>query len=384
MLRYSCIVLYFTTTPYNLREAAVVQRDALKRVIIATLAAAGAMLVTACGVGEASTAGEDVESAGAPLPVEVVTPEKTEIRATYHTTTTLASDLDAPVVARVAGEVVDILVEEGDRVTAGQVMARLDGERLRLEMTEAKANLDWMTREYERMIRLHERGLISSAAFEGMKFDVDSLRATYELRKLDYDYTNIRATIPGIVSARDIKPGQHVAVNDTAFRVTNTAELVAYLKIPQVELPKFAAGHEAEIRVDAMPGEVFVARIDRISPTIDARNGTFRATASVDNRAGLLAPGMFGRVDITYERHIDALTVPAAALLEEDSEVAVYVVADGEAVRRPVTVGIENGGRVEILEGIDENDRIVVSGQRSLRDGSRVLASVPANVPVTG
>ena len=275
-------------------------------------------------------------------------------------------------------------MEEGDRVTAGQVLARLDGERLRLEMTEARANLDWMAREYQRMVSLHERGLISSAAFEGKKFDVDSLRAAYELRKLNYDYANIRAPIPGIVSARDIKPGQHVAVNDTAFRVTNTAELVAHLKIPQVELPKFAAGHEAEIRVDAMPGEVFVARIDRISPTIDARNGTFRATAYVDNRAGLLAPGMFGRVDIAYERRIDALTVPAAAIIEEDSEVVVYIVADGEAVRRPVTVGIENGGRVEILDGIDENDRIVVTGQRSLRDGSRVLASMPATVPVTG
>ena len=185
-------------------------------------------------------------------------------------------------------------------------------------------------------------------------------------------------------SARDIKIGQHLDINDTAFRVTNTSELVAHLKIPQSELSKFTPGHEAEIRVDAMPDEVFVARIDRISPTIDMRNGTFRATAYVDNQDGNLAPGMFGRFDIAYEKRSDALTIPAAAIIEEDNEVVVYVVADGEAVRRPVTIGIRDDGLVEVLAGVDESDQIVVTGQQSLRDGSRVLASLPASAPVAG
>lgn len=361
-----------------------VERNSLKRAGIASLGALAAVLVSACGVGEASTAAETNEPVAAPLPVEVVSPTKAEINATYHTTTTLGSERDAPVIARVAGEVVDILVEEGDLVTEGQVLARLDGERLRLEMQQARANLDWTAREYERMVSLHERGLVSSASFEGMKYDLDSLRASYELKKLNYDYTNIRATISGVVSARDIKLGQHLSVNNTAFRVTETSELVAHLKIPQSELAKFSAGNEAEIRVDAMPDDVFVARIARISPTIDMRNGTFRVTAYVDNAAGQLAPGMFGRFDIAYEKRVDALTIPAAAIIEEDNEVVVYVVSDGEAVRRSVTIGIVNDGLAEVLGGVDESDLIVVTGQGSLRDGSRVLASLPATVPVTG
>jgi membrane fusion protein (multidrug efflux system) len=361
-----------------------VERNFLKRAGIASLGIWVAAMISACGVGEASTPAGANGPAAAPLPVEVVTPVKAEINATYHTTTTLGSERDAPVIARVAGEVVAILVEEGDQVVEGQVLARLDGERLRLEMVQAKANLDWTAREYERMVSLHERGLVSSASFEGMKYDLDSLRATWELGKLDYDYTNIRATISGVVSARDIKIGQHLDVNSTAFRVTDTTELVAHLKIPQSELSKFSAGHQANIRVDAMPDEVFIGRIDRISPTIDMRNGTFRATAYVDNSAGRLAPGMFGRFDIAYEKRVDALTIPAAAIVEEDNEIVVYIVSDGEAVRRPVTIGIEDGGLVEILDGVDESDQIVVTGQRSLRDGSRVLANLPATAPVTG
>lgn len=361
-----------------------VNRMDLSKVLIAAVVPVAAVLVSACGVGEASTTSEMQQPADTPMPVEVVLPVKTEIFATYHTTTTLASDLDAPVVARVEGEVVEILVEEGDLVIKGQVLARLDGDRLRLEMNEAKASLNKAAGEYERMIGLHERGLVSSASFEGTKYDMNALQAGYKLKRLNYEYTSIRAPISGVVSARGIKPGQHVAVNDETFRVTDTSQLVAHLKIPQNELGKISAGQETEIRVDAMPEDVFLATIARISPTIDSRNGTFRATANIDNRSGLLAPGMFGRFDIAYERRDGALTIPAAAILEEDNETVVYVVKDGTAVRRIIEAGIEYNGVVEVLSGVGEDDRIVVTGHRSLRDGSRVLASIPGDRPVIG
>ena len=154
--------------------------------------------------------------------------------------------------------------------------------------------------------------------------------------------------------------------------------------IPQSELAKVSTGDNAEIRVDAMPDDIFVATIARISPTIDMRNGTFRATAYVDNGSGLLAPGMFGRFTIAYEIHESALTIPLAAVLEEDNETVVYVVDNGAAVRRPIRTGIADNGIIEVLSGIEENDQIVVTGQGSLRDGSRVLASISTNAPVAG
>lgn len=355
------------------------------RLYVAIAAVSAAALVSGCGVGEASTSDEAIaEVAAAPLPVEVVSPVKTEILATYHTTATLNSDAEAPVLARVEGEVVEILVEEGDLVMEGQVLAALDGDRLRLEMNAARANLDMARREHERMISLHERGLVSAAAFEGMQFNVDALQAVYELKRLNVGYTKIRAPISGVVSARDIKLGQHLSVNDATFRVTDVSLLVAHLKIPQSELARIAVGNQAEIRVDAMPDQVFTATVDRISPTIDMKNGTFRATAYVENDGGLLAPGMFGRFDIAYERHEDALTIPSDAVIAEDNVSVVYIVEDGEAVRRIVETGIQNNGVVEVLSGIAEHDRIVVTGQNSLRDGSRVLASVTANQPITG
>lgn len=124
-----------------------------------------------------------------------------------------------------------------------------------------------------------------------------------------------------------------------------------------------------------MPGNAYPATIARISPTIDTRNGTFRATAVIDNTRGELAPGMFGRFSIAYEEHANALVLPSSALIDEDDESAVYVVNDGQVMRRTIETGIRSGDKIEILDGLTESDVVVVLGHSNLRDGSKVLAS---------
>ena len=93
---------------------------------------------------------------------------------------------------------------------------------------------------------------------------------------------------------------------------------------------------------------------------------------------------MFGRFDIAYEKHTDALTIPSAAIVDEDGELVVYVVTDDTAIRRVIETGIQQDGLTEVIRGIDDADRIVVTGQGSLRDGSPVLASLPAGTTATG
>ncbi|MDH3337730.1 MAG: efflux RND transporter periplasmic adaptor subunit [Gammaproteobacteria bacterium] len=352
--------------------------------IVAVVALSGIAALPGCGVGKAQSASDDERRAAMPVPVAVTYPVRADIYATYHTTTTITSDADAPVLARVPGEVVEVLVEEGDRVEQGQILARLDGERLRLEMLAAKANLEQARKEFERYRDLAGRGLVSEAMFEGLRYDVDGLQATYELAKLNFDYSAIRATIGGVVASREIKLGQNIDANSVAFRITDTSELVAYMQIPQAELAKFSAGHRASLQVDSMPDARFDATIARISPTIDVRNGTFRATAVMNNANGYLVPGMFARFTIAYEKHADALLIPAGALVAEDDATVVYVVAGGEVARRIIEAGITSAGQVEVLNGLAEDEEIVVVGHSGLRDGSKVLASNMATDRVAG
>ena len=123
-----------------------------------------------------------------------------------------------------------------------------------------------------------------------------------------------------------------------------------------------------------MPGHKYAAEIVRISPTIDMRNGTFRATAIIGNESEELAPGMFARFTIAYEKHAEAMVIPTQAIVEEDEQTSVYVVSNGEVTRRRIETGIESDGRIEVLSGLAGDEQIVVVGQSTLRDGSKVLA----------
>jgi membrane fusion protein (multidrug efflux system) len=339
---------------------------------LALLLLLASALISGCSQGDASPVA--VSADATPVPVQVRMPYREDLYATYEATANIGTEGDAPVVARVPGDVVELLVEEGAEVTAGQPLARLDGERLRLELLAAKADLDRVQGEFDRYRDLVERGVVSKAAFDNLQYDLDALRATYELRRLEYDYTTLRAPIDGQVASRAIRPGQNVGIDDVAFRITDTRELMAELQIPQTELAVIAAGQPAKLRVDSMPGRVFEATIVRISPTVDAENGTFTARAEIDNAAGDLAPGMFARFSIAYERHADALLIPSDALIEEDEQTAVYVVAGATVERRVIRTGIASGNRIEVLEGLGENDQVVVTGHSSLREGSKVLA----------
>ena len=328
--------------------------------------------VTGCHSGRADVpATED----GAPLPVAVISPRVADIRASYATTATIEAESEAPIPAKADGDVVEILVEEGDRVVRGQILARLDGDRARLRAQRAKAEFEKNSREYERLSNLHDRGLVSSAAYEALEYDVTAGKAAYDLAALDYEYTIIRSTIDGIVSSRLVNIGTNVREGQETFVVTDTERLVAYLDIPQTELAKFEVGHAAALTVDSDPDVEFSALVERISPTIDADKGTFRATMAIDNIEGRIAPGMFGRFTVAYETHTDAIVVPVSATVREDSETVVYVVADGEVSRRKVSTGIEADGMIEIVSGLAADEAIVLSGQMRLRDGSRVLIS---------
>jgi membrane fusion protein (multidrug efflux system) len=123
--------------------------------------------------------------------------------------------------------------------------------------------------------------------------------------------------------------------------------------------------------VDALPGRTFSGMVDRIAPVVDSGSGTFRVIAAFDGRE-LLQPGMFGRIRIDYDQRADALVVPRAALLDDQSEPAVYVVREGKAVRVPVELGYSQGEWTEIRKGLRQGDPVITAGKVALRDGSAV------------
>lgn len=154
--------------------------------------------------------------------------------------------------------------------------------------------------------------------------------------------------------------------------VTAMEPLQAVLNVPERELARLAAGQPARLQVDALPGELFIGRIERISPVVDSASGTFRVTIALDGHGERLRPGMFGRFHIVYDSRDYAVLVPVAAVMNEDGRQSVFVVEDGEAQRRSITVGHRNNGEFEVRDGLDAGERVVVIGQASLSSGAEV------------
>jgi membrane fusion protein (multidrug efflux system) len=291
--------------------------------------------------------------------------------AVYSGTAPIEADGEAVVVAKVGGELRQLLVEEGAHVRKGQVLARLDGERLRLEAAQSKAQLSKLERDYKRNVELQQRGLVAVSAFENLRYEVDAARAAYDLTALQLSYTDIRAPIDGVVAERFVKAGNTLNPNDKLFRVADLSPLVAHVHVPESELRKLRTGQVASAQVDAAGG-AFQSFIQRISPVVDSNTGTFKVTLELRDPSNKLKPGMFARIDIVHERRTDVVRIARSALLEDDGNQRVFVVQAGKAVSRPVTLGLTNGPLVEVLSGVAVGDPVVIVGQGTLKDGSPV------------
>jgi membrane fusion protein (multidrug efflux system) len=306
-----------------------------------------------------------------PVPVEVAQVAKRPIQASYHGTAALEAPNEAQVVAKTSGVLFTLLAEEGDMVKKGQVLARLDQERPRLEVQRADAMLHKLEAELARSKELYSRKLIAADLYEKLRYDVETQRSVAEMARLELSYTNIVAPIDGVIAQRMVKQGNLIQLNTALFRIIDSKELEAVLNVPERELATLREGLEVAMQVDALPGKTFTGKIDRISPVVDAGSGTFRVTTQFDSQ-GVLKPGMFGRIGVIYDQRADALTVPRAALLDDAGEAAVFAVRDGKAVRVPVQVGYLSGELAEIREGLAEGENVVTAGKVTLRDGTKV------------
>jgi len=332
-----------------------------------------APFLQACGTGEAVELDQS-QVKQAPLPVEVTQPVSGSIAARYLATTTLEADKEALVSARTAGEIREIHVEEGQYVKAGDLLATLDGDRLRLDSLKSAANLAKLEQEYRRQVELHEKGLVAATNFEDLKFRLQAQRAEHDLAELQYSYSKVRAPISGIVVNRQVKTGQSLNAGDPLMWITDPDSLLARIQVPQSELDKFAVGQPASLRFDALPGQTQDAVVSRISPTVDPATGTFRMQISISGNQAEIAAGMFSRVQIAYDRHDNAMLLPQQAIIVEDTDSVVYVVTDGEARRRVVQTGISDAGMTEILGGLEVGETVILSGGTGLREGTPVAS----------
>lgn len=346
-------------------------RVTFKRLVLIVVIITAAIIFYGCeGKSNSQVKNDKEEDTG--IPVETTKVIQGSVTATYAGSASLEAEAEALVAAKVSGIVKKIFVEEGDSVTSGQVLAKLDDEQYKLELNQAESILENLSSEYERNQSLFKNKIVSQESYEKTKSEHNTQKSAYDLARLKLNYTDIKAPISGIVSQRLIKVGNMVKLDQPTFQITDFDPLLAVLHVPEREMSKLQIDFPASLTADAIPDSEFRGKILRISPIVDAGTGTFKVTVEVNDKTRKLKPGMFTRVKIIYDTHENTLLVSKNAILSEDTETWVFVVNDDTATKKEVKIGYSNSTHVEILSGLNVDDIIVTTGLSSLKDGSKI------------
>ncbi len=322
-----------------------------------------ALAAVACGnQGETQKAPEVVTPN-----VEVATAESRDVPQDNVYASTIQAYAVNNIAPQTAGRIRKINVEVGDYVVKGQILAEMD--RLQLEQTELQVQNDDI--EYERLKGLYAEGGVSQSDFETAELG-------YKLRKSNLanlrENTILRSPITGFVSARNFDAGDLFSMSAPLFTVQQVTPVKLLVGISESEYTKIRKGDKVSLTVDAIPGQEFSGKVDRLYPTIDPATHTFKAEVVVPNTDRVLRPGMYARVTVNFGTR-RSIIVPDKALVKQEGTGTrfIYVLrADNTVSYLPVTVGRHMGQEYEVLSGLEEGARVVVKGQALLRDGVKV------------
>ncbi len=335
------------------------------------------------------------------LASDVIQVQPRDLRQTLALSGTLRAVSQAAVKARVAGEVREVLVREGEAVKAGQVLIRMDGSEYQARLSQssgallaARGQLDIATKSRDNNQALLSKGFISKNAFDNAASQLDiaqanvaSAKGALDVSQKSLNDTIIRAPISGLVSNRTVQPGEKVSPDFHMLDIVDLQRMEMEVAVPTSDIINVALGQEVVVKVEGLPAAV-TGKVARISPSTQAGSRSILVYMQLDNPQGLMRVGMFGQAQLTLSKKTGALTVPRSALQNDASNAYVYVIEKNVLVAQPVTLGISgtdgDGGAVEIVKGLESGAQIIKTNLGNLRAGARVSFAPVSSQANTG
>lgn len=357
------------------------RRYAIGAVAVAVVAAGVLFATGRAAIGEEQPADqakeeEEKKKEKAPIPVELATVGTAPIASYIAATANLVAEGEVKVLAEVEGRVTRVLPAEGEWVAKGQLLSVLDRGDAEIALEKARVREQNAVAVHQRGLDLAAEQLISREDLD--KREMDARLARQERAEAEWNLakTEVRAPIAGRVSLRSVQPGQHLRPGDELFQITDFDPLLAYVYLPEKDVLALAPGRQVDLALDAAPNVAFHGRVRQISPVVDPATGTVKVTIEAVRPPSHVRPGSFVTVKIVRVRHEDAVVLPKEAVIRELQQAHVFVARrDGEALtaaRRAVTLGLEEGSRVQVLSGLEPGEQLVVAGQGALEDGAAI------------
>jgi len=327
---------------------------------------AAAVMAVSCGNNNSKTAEQ-------PQAAEVRLPNVTIMAASYKDvpqSDVYTANVEAYAKNNIAPQspsrIQKIYVEVGDFVRAGQIVAKMD----EVSLNQSKLSMANDSLEYSRIKKLYEQGGVSKSDFDAMELKYNVTRSQYQNL---LENTILRSPVSGVITARNYDQGDMYG-GSPIYVVEQITPVKLYVGISEMDYTRVKKNDTVTLTADALPGKTFTGRIARIYPTIDAATHTFTAEVNVANGERLLRPGMYARVTVNFGSNHSIVVPDDCVVKQQGSGVrSVFVLqADNTVKEVVVTLGRHFGTEYEILSGVAEGDKVVVKGQASLKNGSKV------------
>lgn len=303
--------------------------------------------------------------------VNVVLPELTRVQDRVTAVGTLQARDAVQLTAEVSGRVVEMNFREGDRVRSGQLLIRLDDRQARADLQVAEARLADARRQYERAQRLRTNNSISQSQVDELRTGLDVAEAERQSARTRLDNHRIEAPFEGVIGLTDTRVGSYLSSGTAITSLDATEKMELSFTVPERFLGQIRVGQQVEGTSAAFAGEVFAGELSHLGTRVSELSRTLPVRALIDNPEGRLRPGQFVSVRLTLQER-DALVVPEQAILNQGERRYLFVATDGTARRIEVQTGTREPGRVEIMEGLDEDALVIITGQERLSTGDRV------------
>ena len=333
--------------------------------LLLLLSAASLSLSTACS-SSSSSKQETAQSTDSTQVVTVDAARLTDFGSRQQYTAQLEAKTLNNITAQAGGRVKQILVAVGDRVAAGQVVARMEATQAsaaQIQLADAKTN-------FARMDELYKVGGISKAQWEQAKSALEQAKLSYGNAS---ENTLLRSPISGFVTAKNYDNGDVTSPAQPILVIQQVSPLKVVVNVSEQYYTRLKPGLEASLSVEALGTQSFSGRITKVYPTVDATTHTVGVEIEVANKDQRLRPGMYARLSLDFGTR-QALTISDKAIVRQAGSGIryVYVLKEGKAVYREVELGELQDGRYEVLSGIEPGEQLIISAPSRLKNGTAV------------
>jgi len=270
------------------------------------------------------------------------------------------------ILAEVRGMVEEVLVEEGDHVKQGDLIARLDTSDYENTINSTRASYNLALTNLKRFSGLHEQEIIAQAEYDSIKAEVASLEAHLAIAEMQLKRCYIRSSISGIVNVLPAQNGLYLAVGDPVATVLDIDRVKVIVGIPETDVDAVRKIDRFEVIIEALNKKKISGSKNFLAVAPESQAQVYRLELEVGNKSGEILPGMFARVEIIKNEFPEALTIPLYAVISRDNKHFVFLEEGNVAKLQEVSLGILDGWQIQITEGLAPGQRVIVVGQRSV------------------